>query len=125
MKVCKICNDELIVGVNWRESNKKIYNYKCTPCCLTYQKKANKVEYRKRKNVKYTWDGNWYVYVMNKYVGKTNIPYYRKRNHKAAGKNIDDFKIIGRFNNENDALAVEAYFHNLGFEGKYKKRKYA
>ncbi len=29
---CKICGDELIIGINWRESQKKIYHYKCKKC---------------------------------------------------------------------------------------------
>ena len=49
MRKCKKCNEELILGVNWRESAKRQCIYTCSPCDW------KRVKMRPERNTKRMW----------------------------------------------------------------------
>ena len=62
----------------------------------------------------------WIVYQLpnaNNYVGQTNNPYYRMYSHRAKGRNSDNWIELSRCNTLQEALAIEAHYHSLGYPG--------
>tara|TARA_R110002049_G_scaffold222449_1_gene394135 strand:- start:787 stop:1233 length:447 start_codon:yes stop_codon:yes gene_type:complete len=53
-----------------------------------------------------------------KYCGVTDCPSTRMRNHKSNGNNTQDWIILGEFKTREEALIVEAKYHEQGYAGK-------
>ena len=66
------------------------------------------------------YDKNGYM----AYVGVTNIPSNRMKNHKTNGNNIDEWFILQVCETRKEAEEVEAEYHKKGYDGKkgYKNR---
>jgi hypothetical protein len=147
-KHCNKCNVKLVLKDNWRESNAKNYLYRCTPCCISYQYKKNKENpdrvYEYSKNYRYSRnkdqqkkyldyqkkfyynnkDGFYYVYLIDNYVGQTEVPYYRRNQHKYLGKDVSTFRILAKLDTRDEALELEALLHDLGYEGRHTGGQY-
>jgi len=63
--------------------------------------------------------GTHYVYLLPEanYVGCTEYPDIRFKEHQRTGRNIDNNRILASFKNRNDALELEEFLHELGYEG--------
>lgn len=65
-----------------------------------------------------------YLLPQDNYVGTTEDLHHRIFKHKKAGRNIDNYRILGEFDNREDALEVEGLLHDLGCNGKHKFNSY-
>ena len=51
------------------------------------------------------------------YVGVTNQPKLRLKNHKKSGKHTIDYEAITTFNTKREALDAERHLHSIGYNG--------
>ena len=77
-------------------------------------------EHREKHN-----DGQYHVYLIDNYAGYTSNVYYRMLSHKFNGKNTTNQRVIASFKTKSEAKELESFLHELGYEGKFKKTKYA
>ena len=136
MKLCKICNIELIAGENITLSQFKISNFKCKSCKLkeTYKyKAANKDKVRKHAKTGYLKRINYYKNMFNKhkdgfhyvyylpehhYAGVTSNLKWRMRMHKNnANRFVDNIEIVYKTPCRKEAELVESKLHSLGYQG--------
>ena len=145
-KHCNKCNVKLVRGDNWRESNAKNYVNRCTPCCVSYQvdynkdnihyvySKVNAYRYRNKTRQRYLdyqkkvynskKDGFYYVYLIDNYVGQTEVPYYRRNQHKHDGKDVSTFRILSKLDTREEALELEGLLHDMGYDGRHRNSYY-
>ena len=114
---CKECNKTYTINLmkklpEKRSANQKRFYYKNKDKFNTYCK-----SYAQNKK-----DGMFYVYLLREehYCGQTNSTYYRKSDHKAKGKYVEDMEIVMKFNTRREAKQLEKAFHKLGWYGENK-----
>jgi len=82
---------------------------------------ANKKEIAAKDKARYESkrDGLYTVYLLTKegYVGMTSHLNSRIQNHRKDGRDISDVQIIGKYHTKDEALRIEARYHNEGFKG--------
>lgn len=143
-KYCKYCNKtKSISKFNKSSVHKDGYNSKCKKCSNEYlakfrcnrdpvkRKLQAKEEYNKRKDLVKQYffnrkDGFYHVYILNKehYAGCTDSPVTRKTGHKSLGRYVEDMRVVASFNNREDALELEEFLHDLGYQGRHTKYSY-
>lgn len=66
------------------------------------------------------------VYLLPKcnWVGTTESITERIYNHKRVGRNVENYKILKRFDNRADALGFERKMHDLGYNGRHANNLY-
>ena len=106
-KVCSQCKKNLPSTEYHHRGNGKIRS-ECKKCKRKLYKKS-------------VWKRDLYfsVYFLpnEKYVGYTNNLKSRIRDHKKNGKDVADYKIIGKYDTAIKAHLVETLFHFIGLEG--------
>lgn len=112
---CKQCSNQTVT--EWQKNNKDKANKSTAKWRNNNQEyfKQYYGEYYKAKHLPY-----WIVYQLpnaNNYVGQTNVPEYRMNHHKFMGRNTDNWIELGRCNTLQEALALEAHYHSLGYPG--------
>ena len=93
------------------------------------QWREKNAEYRKQYIKQYyesLKDGYHHVYILpdHHYAGTTECIPNRMHNHKSAGRNTDNYEIVGVYENREDALAHEQRLHNSGYNGKHINNSY-
>lgn len=130
MKNCRKCNVELVIGENWLQSMSNQRNYSCKPCHNSktnehYHANSDVYKSQIKKHREKSKNGLFNIYLVDNYVGITdNIP-YRKAVHKHYGRNIDNFRILHSTKSREDALELEELLHDIGYEGRHLKNRYA
>jgi hypothetical protein len=106
-KVCTQCKKNLPSTEYRGRGNGKLRS-ECKKCGSKYDKKT-------------VWKRDLFysVYFLpnENYVGYTNNLKSRMNDHKKNGKDITDFKIIGKYDTAVKAHLVETLFHFIGLEG--------
>ena len=85
---------------------------------------ANKEKRKEKRDSKK--DGLYTVYYLKEdhYVGLTNCLYKRLEYHKNTNKrHVEDVEIIGKYQNKEEGLRVEAALHAMGYLGRHPKSK--
>jgi len=111
----------------WRLANKEkksAYEKEYKKLNREKTRERNKIWYHnnKEKAVAYREslkDGIYSVYLlpMENYVGQTECMYNRMHQHKNAGRDITDAKVLGSYKTRKEALAIEASYHAKGYNG--------
>ena len=109
----------------WNEANKE----KISAYNKAYRK-ANKKKLIAQQGafIEAKKDGLYTVYLLvnENYVGMTTVLYTRLSEHKSRYKrNVENVKILGKYENKREALDVERSYHDKGYKGInkiYKKR---
>jgi hypothetical protein len=111
-------------------------HYSCKTCNTKASRKSEaKYPERKKKTSASQYEGKtlpyYVVYCLpdfngtdDAYVGKTNNPYYRTSNHRRNGNDTKEWFILGVAATDKEALAVEATYHALGYEGASNNKIY-
>jgi predicted GIY-YIG superfamily endonuclease len=102
---CKVCNKKDTVDY------KKVNNAKC---------KLYRAKYREQMKHKPTV----YLLVKENYVGTTSRLKHRIYQHKHNGKFVEDFIVLASFDSRKDALDLEEFMHELGYNGKHRNNVY-
>ena len=102
---CKVCNKKDTVDY------KKVNNAKC---------KLYRAKYRERMTHKPTV----YLLVKENYVGTTSRLKHRIYQHKHNGKFVEDFIVLASFDSRKDALELEEFMHELGYNGRHINNLY-
>lgn len=78
-----------------------------------------------RESVK---DGYHRVYLLKdyNYVGCTGLPLYRRFNHHKYefGRDCTNYEILFKSTDRDEALRVEAQYHDMGYEGRHINNLY-
>ena len=117
MKECKKCNERKAYSEYYKnKTNLDGYQTLCKSCTKDKNRDNHRQRYQKHK------DGLHHVYVSGKYnyAGITDNPKWRKTNHAGQGRPDIDMRIIYSTTNRKDALELEEFLHDLGYEGRGK-----
>jgi hypothetical protein len=81
-----------------------------------------KVAARKKRWVESHKDGLYTVYYLPEeaYVGQTENMRMRMSNHRSKGRDTKHHEILGKYKTREEAMAVEAKYHSMGFLGANK-----
>ena len=142
MRICKKCNVKLVIGDNWRESNKKSSTYKCNDCIRAYLNKWMNTNRDKMNSYTAKWrdkpgvreelnsksrkykqdikDGLHYVYLLIKdnYVGVTNSPRRRAWEQTSQNRDSKNMRLLYSTPDRAEAFELEALLHDMGYEGR-------
>ena len=127
MKVCTKCNVEKSYDKfsNCKRNRIDGKSWWCKQCHKQQkdQWNNNNTTRRKQYDNQYKYQCKlpyWIVYQLpnsDNYVGQTNQPQLRMYNHKLIGRNINNWIELNRCNTLQEALALEAHYHSLGYPG--------
>lgn len=130
-KECKDCKVEMPIEEFLPLLRGKYYKSYCKSCMYKRQRTYESKNKKKIKAIRKKWmdaqkNGfyNVYLIVNENYVGSTDNIYRRMANHKNLGRDISKIEIIAKFKNRKDAIELEKFLHNSGYEGKHINNKY-
>jgi len=98
-----------IADIELRRSKAREYHHKNKEL-LSIKKKAY------RESLKDEFYTMYYI-PQHHYIGITNQPIIRLRNHSTVGRIITDWEVISTFKTKREALDAEKYMHSIGYCG--------
>ena len=112
MKMKRILSEEAKAKSNargraWRKANKE------------KAKEYGKAYYKAQNN-----KPSVYIIDSENYVGTTGNLYFRLMAHKSIGRDVSEVRILSEFNSREEALELEEFLHDLGYNGKHKNNSY-
>jgi hypothetical protein len=126
MKQCSKCGETKPLDQYYTHGKTKDRRQSsCKVCCGKIQRPQN-LKMNKIYNKKYL-DGLHHVYLLPipNYVGITSSMYLRLRVHERTyGRDITNYRILHSCKSRNDALELEEFLHDLGYNGRHKNNLY-
>ena len=65
-----------------------------------------------------------YLIVKENYVGVTENVKKRLSEHKSKGKDVSEARVLAKFDTRAEALELEEFLHDLGYNGRHSKNHY-
>lgn len=108
---CRVCNIELVIGINWTESKKARHNYLCRTCD---NKKSNSWKHANPNKIK-SDSKNYYENNKSSIKVKANARYNSLKGKKVIGdyRGTEKFKVSHRLHNRKSQAKRE---RDLGYD---------
>ena len=130
-KVCSKCKvDKSVNDFHKFKHSKDGLKSRCKACntkdAINYRKdnivKRKMYDDKYREQMKHS--PTVYLLVKENYVGTTSRLRQRINQHRHNGRFVDDFVVLATFNSRKDALELEEFLHELGYNGRHINNLY-